>query len=33
VHAVILEIDGGFSVIAGGQRRTESALEDVRRGQ
>lgn len=31
VHAVVLEIDGAFSVITGGQRRTESALDDVRR--
>jgi uncharacterized membrane protein YcaP (DUF421 family) len=31
VHAVILEIDGAFSVIAGGQPRTESAFDDVRR--
>jgi uncharacterized membrane protein YcaP (DUF421 family) len=31
VQAVILEIDGSFSVISGGKRRTESALDDVRR--
>jgi len=31
VHAVILEIDGAFSVITGRQRRTESALDDVKR--
>jgi hypothetical protein len=28
---VILEIGGAFSVISGGERRTESALDDVRR--
>jgi uncharacterized membrane protein YcaP (DUF421 family) len=31
VHAVILEIDGAFSIITGGRRRTESALDDVQR--
>jgi uncharacterized membrane protein YcaP (DUF421 family) len=31
VHAVILEIDGAFSIITSGRSRTESALDDVKR--
>jgi hypothetical protein len=31
VHAVILEIDGSLSIISGRERRSESALDDVRR--